>query len=923
MNKLKRWTVTALTTCCLLLGLSYAAATQNREAQVAEASRLAQQASQLHRAGRYAEATPLAERALLILEKVLGQEHPNYTVWLNMLAMLYQDQGDYGRAEPLLLRALAIQEKVLGPEHPNFAVSLNNLALLYKAKHDYGRAEPLFLRSLEIREKVLGADHPQVATALNNLAGLYKDQGGFKRAAPLYQRTLKILEKVSGPEHPNFATTLNNLALLYSIEGDYKQAEPLYQRALAIREKVLGPEHPYVATSLNNLAMLYKNQGKYELAVGLFHRALMIKERVLGTQHLDFAGSLYNLGLLYYAQGAYGRTVGTFEQSCEIYEKNLALILSTGSQHQKQLYLNRLSGGTDIIVSLHTQYLPQNTDAARLALTEILRRKGRDLDAVTDQIAVLRNRATPEDQKLLAQLATLQSRLAAQQLSSADQLSPEDLKVQETRIDLERLEDAISRSSAEFRASIQPLTLAMTLGAVRQAMPDDTALIEFFVYTLFNAKAKTETGRFGPPRYVAYVLRRAEEAPQFVDLGEAALLNDEVERLRVALKDSKHTDVQAIARIVDERVMRPIRRLLGQTRHIFLSPDGALNLIPFAALVDENGKYLVENYSLTYLTSGRDLLRLQARAKSYGAPMVLANPLYDMPATQHAKQPATQNDESRHVLDFTVQNYKPLPGTAEEAAVLGKLLPDVRVLMQGDATENALKQVHGPRILHIATHGFFLSNQPRDLPESSALRRVIDDMALSPGPLPQSEGWEGPLLRSGLILAGVRQQQSGTGEDGVLTALETVGLDLWGTELVVLSACETGVGDVQNGEGVYGLRRALVLAGSQTQVMSLWKVSDAGTRDLMSAYYTRLQAGEERTEALRQVQLAMQRGELKPTQDAANYQHPYYWAAFILSGDWRSMDIAEPTSRRTTILFVVIGVIIVLFALLLRLRRVI
>lgn len=157
----------------------------------------------------------------------------------------------------------------------------------------------------------------------------------------------------------------------------------------------------------------------------------------------------------------------------------------------------------------------------------------------------------------------------------------------------------------------------------------------------------------------------------------------------------------------------------------------------------------------------------------------------------------------------------------------------------------------------------------------------------NPSPLPPA--WENPLLRSGLVLAGVKQQQSGAGEDGVLTALEAAGLDLWGTKLVVLSACETGLGEVQNGEGVYGLRRALV-AGSQTQVMSLWKVSDAATRDLMTAYYTRLQAGEGRTEALRQVQLAMLRGELKPTQDGADYRHPYYWAAFIPSGDWRSMD---------------------------------
>jgi CHAT domain-containing protein len=167
----------------------------------------------------------------------------------------------------------------------------------------------------------------------------------------------------------------------------------------------------------------------------------------------------------------------------------------------------------------------------------------------------------------------------------------------------------------------------------------------------------------------------------------------------------------------------------------------------------------------------------------------------------------------------------------------------------------------------------------------------------------KQSGGENPLLRSGLILAGANQRQSGPGEDGVLTALEAAGLDLWGTRLVVLSACETGLGEIKNGEGVYGLRRALVLAGSESQVMSLWQVSDAATRDLMAAYYTRLQAGEGRTEALRQVQLTMiksggttapagaQRGIglQKENPKSQDLSHPFYWAAFIQSGEWRSL----------------------------------
>jgi CHAT domain-containing protein len=266
---------------------------------------------------------------------------------------------------------------------------------------------------------------------------------------------------------------------------------------------------------------------------------------------------------------------------------------------------------------------------------------------------------------------------------------------------------------------------------------------------------------------------------------------------------------------------------------------------------------------------------------------VVANPVYDLRLAKTTNQTAV----ARRSADFAAFEYAPLPGTAIEAQALQRLIPNAQVLTQGQATEAALKKLVAPRILHIATHGFFLN----DLPQNNEAARSI---GLAPAnAAPAARAVENPLLRSGLVLAGVRQQQSGAGEDGVLTALETAGLNLWGTRLVVLSACETGLGEARNGSGVYGLRRALVLAGSETQVMSLWQVSDTATRDLMIAYYQLLQAGAGRVEALRQVQLAMLRGNnttLAGAQTKLNTQHPYFWAAFIASGDWKTLEAQEP-----------------------------
>jgi CHAT domain-containing protein len=205
--------------------------------------------------------------------------------------------------------------------------------------------------------------------------------------------------------------------------------------------------------------------------------------------------------------------------------------------------------------------------------------------------------------------------------------------------------------------------------------------------------------------------------------------------------------------------------------------------------------------------------------------------------------------------------FAPLRGTAQEASAIKTLFPDTKMLTGRDANETSVKELNAPRTLHLATHGFFLENSTADKPDKTKI--------------------ENPLLRSGLAFAGANRR-SGDKDDGILTALEASGLNLWGTKLVVLSACDTGLGEIHNGEGVYGLRRSFVLAGAESVVMSMWPVSDFVTRELMTNYYKNLKKGMGRGEALRQVQLEMIK---RP-----NRQHPFYWASFIQSGEWANLD---------------------------------
>ncbi|MBE9210703.1 tetratricopeptide repeat protein [Nostoc sp. LEGE 06077] len=818
--------------------------------------------------GKYQQAEPLYLRALAILEKVLGKEHPDIASSLNNLALLYRVQGKYQQAEALYLRSLAIFEKILGKEHISVATSLNNLAGFYHSQGKYQQAESLYLRSLSILEKILGKEHPDIASSLNNLALLYRVQGKYQQAEALYLRALTIYEKVLGKEHPDVATSLGNLALLYLAQGKYQQAEPFILRSLAIREKVLSKEHPGVAISLSNLALLYDTQGKYQQAEPLYIRSLAILEKVLGKEHPDVATSLNNLALLYLAQGDITRAIDFLRRGLDVEAKNLNLIFATGSEKSKQSYIRTFSGTTNATVSLSLQEARNNPVAASLALTTVLRRKGLVLDAVADSIQILRSKLdkNPETQKLFTQWLQVQQQLSALVFSQSEkQTANPKAQLEKLEAEREKLEAVISVKSAEFRQQTQPLELA----AIQAKIPKDAALVEIVQYYPYNAKAKTEAQRFGKPRYAAAVLRSTGE-PKWLDLGEAS----EIDKLAIDFRANLATGrtFKKLARSLDEKLIAPIRPLLGDANHILISPDGQLTLIPFEALRDEQDKFLIQRYAFSYLTTGRDLLRFGSNVSNGSAPVVLADIDYDnqKQTVASAKTSGSRGLQNRRSGDLANLIFDPLANTKDEALAIKKVLPNAKLLLGKDATETAVKQLQSPSILHLATHGFFIADIEQNLNASR-------DLELTPRQ-PKILEVENPLLRSGLALAGFnkRQQATNNNDDGVLTALEIAGLNLNSNQLVVLSACDTGKGDIKVGDGVYGLRRALLIAGSQSQVLSLWQVDDAATKDLMVKYYQNLQAGKGRHEALRTAQLDL----LK------EHEHPYFWAAFVPSGNW-------------------------------------
>jgi CHAT domain-containing protein/Tfp pilus assembly protein PilF len=800
--------------------------------------------------GRFAKAEELHARALDIREKALGPTHGDVARSLNNLALVVQDRGQLGKAEALSRRALEIIEKTLGPMHPNVATVLANLSAVHWSQGAYADCERLLLRALDIVEKALGPMHGDVGQVLQNLAILYQVRGDFAKAESTLMRARDIGEKALGPDHLEVAQVLGNLAWVYRNQHMHRKAEPLLVRAVQIHENTVGPAHPVTAAWLEDLAAVYRDQGAYDKAAPLVHRALDTYEKALGPMHPDTANGLHAVARLHWVQGAYEKVVPLLARATEIREAQLRVELPRLPEPRKRAVMTLLENETETVTSLHAHALPRSARALELALTTTLRRKGRVLDSLVDNEAALRAHLTPELHQQLDQLDRARSELVAQLYTPHDATDASAVSSIRARID--GLEAKLSAASAVFRAQSEPVTVAK----VQAAVPPGAALVELVRYHRYDPKhvrSKLEE------RYIAYVVTR--ERLQWVALGEAAPIDAEADAVLAAMGDrAPAATARAALRRLDARVLAPLRAHLAGVSHLIVAPDGKLNLVPFEALVDERMRPALDRYLINYVTTGRDLLRFAAPPPR--SPSVLvASPDYGPLPSPPSKVA-----------------FAPLTAALAEAADLEKYFR-APALTGDKATKTALKELTGPAMLHIATHGFYAVSggvKPIPTPGNPSREMFAGPGALLPPP-PRPDDPADGLDRAGLAMAGANR-----GPDGIVTAREIAGFDWWGTQLVVLSACETGVGAVPSGEGVYGMRRALVLAGTASQVVSLWAVDDAATRVLMRDYYAELARGSGRAEALRAAKRRMMHD--------PRYAHPHYWAAFIPAGDWRPLD---------------------------------
>ncbi len=901
--------------------------------------------------GKFDAAEPLLLRSLRNMESNYGTDHPNVAVALSNLAAAMELQGNYRNAEPLIKRALMIREQAFGTEHIDTGNCLKQLAGLYQSTGDFAAAEQTYLRAKATIERAVGANHPTLASILNNLAGLYVDLGNYAAAKPLFERSLRINEDSLGAQHPTTATTVCNLATLYLSELDYNKAETLYRRAYESFGQELGEEHPRTAACAQLLGATKARQNDFESAERFFLRAMKSFESSLGPEHLEIGHVTSDLGVLKVRVGDLKNAEPLLRRSIAIAEKTLpadhpftvscflnlaTLKQKTNEASEADVFFDRGQKAgrrynAGILPSLseneQAKYIEERFTTAFFAALSfgvantndrsieshsaswLINGKAVGLETLAQRNLLSRDTADPKLASVAQQLQQVRGQLSSLAVTTSD---PEQAGAKKDFFD--KLVDREQRLSKQLSAARGSLENGywIDVNKIYETLSQNTAFIDFARFDAYDFSAIGGEKTWKAARYGAWITRGGDKGETvLVDLGNAdeidsllknvcasipkgisqVIANGEAEATRVATKK--------LALLAD-KIWKPLESELvkfsDKTDSLILSPDGALWLVPWACLPvsSDASRVLLENYSIRFVTSGRDLVA-KPRISATKAPIILANPQFDQTAIEKRTAIESVYRGALPVNDVTGRNFaarsllpkvSSLPGTGVEATVVAPSIKawagqEPMLFPRQFALERVAKAMRHPKLVCIATHGFFLPAQEVDRNSLDSFgvdksRSVAIDVRGTP--------IENPLLRCGLLFSGCNSQDSAVGDDdGILTGLEIIGIDLRGTELVVLSACETGIGDVRNGEGIAGLRQAFQLAGAQSVVSSLWQVPDHESSQIMIDFYANLAAGQTRAASLRNAQLKM----IASRREFFGAAHPYYWAAWTLTGQDR------------------------------------
>ena len=829
---------------------------------------------------RYRQADSLFKLAEKTYLNSLGENHPALLNVYSKLALVKMGEAQYPVAEKYFRKTLELSKTIYGNQSAAYADALSGMGLYYQNTGNLKEAKNNLLNAIDIYVEKLGKLHPSYVTSIENLSSIYQSEGDTEKALPLLNEALEMDSIIYGVNHPKYATTLHNLASLYLANEDFDKAEEYYEKSLVIDEQVYGTDNPVFASTQYNLAVLYQKQEEFEKADSLFSKVSELRKEVLGVNHPDYIFTLYGWGILKQVQNEIDSAYALFSESVDSYLFLFKEYFPSMSESEKAAFYHKVNP----VFEAYKDFAIENFQTIPKLKEELFNLQLTTKAMLLNASAKMRNKIlNSNDEELISLFSAWQDKKekAIQYYSfTKEELSEQNINLDEIENSINSMEKELSVKSNLFNAGFGADSINWRM--LQNNLEPNTGVVE-----LVRVKKSLKNDSI---IYAGLILTDTMEEPQIAVLQEGRRIEQKYFNAYQNLIKYKLMDKISYENLwewVDQDIPEGLDKL-------YVSPDGIYNKININTLYSENlGQYLLEKENIRIITSARDLIKterqiLTSDQSTDSVNLSIDSTFISKNDTSTIKENPTlvligspdfslgrPSDEMKLTAQSTglLRDFNggipPLPGTKVEINAIDSMTKisnwKVSKYMEKEANEILIDSLTAPNILHIATHGFF--------------KTYDADKKISGA---QNQGKEeNPLLRSGILLSGASIGLAGglpyenSFEDGLLTAYETMNLNLEGTELVVLSACETGLGDVKNGEGVYGLQRAFLVAGAENLIMSLWTVNDYTTQLLMTEFYRHWTEGDDKFTSFRKAQMKIKE----------EFPQPYYWAAFTLIGE--------------------------------------
>lgn len=808
--------------------------------------------------GQYFDAVELITSSISIYENLLQKDEQGYLRSLNSLGVLFLSSGQVQDAEPVFLKVKKLQEDQEDIMTIEYAEVLNNLASLYQMLGNLPKASSHFKRAITLYKRLLGESSREYAAIINNQAAFFTLIKDYSSADSLYQISLDITERTFGRNHPLFSQSLNNIATLNRKFGEYQKAESYYKEALKIAEHTVGKESPAYATTLGNMGLLYFSMGSYKKSESAYLKSLTIQQKVLNPSHPDIAKTQNNLAILYYVQKDNVKAKNYFAAALSNQINQINTIFPNLSDQEKSDFYATLKLDIERFNAFSIATYESDTGSVETLFNNQLKTKAILLNNLNKIRRSILNSGDDSLNYQFNRWVELREQVADYYHFTKEEIKESSISIDQIQQKANEIEKYLSIQSELFSSS--DLLHEVSWQDIQKQLKPDEAAIEILRIHPFEIQTDTTyinneeklsfSYGFSNQVWYAFLILKGGESINPPELVTIDYGNDLESRLYHYY--SKTIKYQMTDELSYKMFWEPIKKHLSGIKRVYLSPDGVYHKVNLNAILNpKSGSYIIDELDIELVTNTRDLQhRNLSSEQAARTAFLLGNPQFDQVHTADS-------------LKESNISINKLPGSENEVNAIHRILKsngwNSTKLIAQEAQEVALRNMNNPGILHMATHGFFSANEVSARNFSAA----IDD----------------PLFNSGLLLSGAENTFNGhitsRQNDGILTAYEAMNLRLEHTELVVLSACETGLGTIKNGEGVYGLQRAIKVAGADAIIFSLWKVDDEATTTLFTSFYENWQTGMTKRTAFREAQLTLRN----------QYPEPFYWAGFNFIGE--------------------------------------